>query len=47
MNLIINLFLAFLLKKYLNIGKKASLHNLGLKIVSSVTISIGLTIATV
>ncbi|CAD8208295.1 unnamed protein product [Paramecium pentaurelia] len=47
LNLIINLFLAYLLKKYLNIGKQASLHNLGLKIVSCVTISIGLTIATI
>jgi hypothetical protein len=39
--------MAYFLKKYFNIGKQASLHNLGLKIISCVTISIGLTMATV
>lgn len=47
LNLVINLFLAFILKRHFNIGKMASLRNLGLKIASCMTISVGLAIASI
>ncbi|CAK66395.1 unnamed protein product (macronuclear) [Paramecium tetraurelia] len=47
LNLIMNLFLAYFVKKHLNIGKQASLYHLQLKVVSCLAISIGLAIATI
>jgi len=47
LNLIINLLLAFILKKFFNVGRKASEKSIALKIGACLLISLGLIVANV